>query len=146
MTTILFVCIHNSARSQMAEAFVNAMASDRMQAQSAGLEAGSLNPRVVAVMAESGIDISLKRSKTVQEMLEAKKSFDYVVTVCDAAAAERCPLFPGRALRRTWSFPDPSSLQGDEEHILESIRIVRDQIKQAVQELIVEIDSLGAGA
>ncbi len=144
MIHVLFVCIHNSARSQMAEAFLNQLAGDRYQAQSAGLEAGQLNPRVVRAMQELSIDISANRAKTVQEMLETQQKFDYVITVCDAASAERCPLFPGIAERRSWSFPDPAALSGSEEQIMDDIRTVRDQIHKAILDFIAETTFSGA--
>jgi len=104
-TKILFVCIHNSARSQMAEAFVNRYCSECFEAESAGLEPGNLNPIVIEAMAEDGIDISQNATKSVDEILRAGKTYDYVVTVCDEASAERCPIFPGRPA--TCAMPSP---------------------------------------
>ncbi len=89
-TKVIFICIHNSARSQMAEMFLNELAGDRFEAKSAGLEAGKLNPFVVKAMGEIGIDMSANKTKTVQDILETGESFDYVITVCDKEAAERC--------------------------------------------------------
>lgn len=133
---VLFVCIHNSARSQMAETFLNEMAYDRFEAESAGLEAGKLNPFVVKAMFEVGLDISSNRTKTVQEMLKARKAYDWVITVCDKEAAERCPLFPGAGNRDHWSFPDPSSFEGDNEEKLAFARGVRDQIRDRIKKFI----------
>ncbi|UFS70618.1 arsenate reductase ArsC [Geomonas sp. RF6] len=135
---VLFVCIHNSARSQMAEAFVNHLAGDRFLADSAGLEPGVLNPCVVEVMAEVGIDISQKRTKSVDEVQKSGASFDYVITVCDEASAERCPVFPGGTKRLAWSFPDPSALQGSHEAKLEATREIRDAIKARVEKFVAE--------
>src|SRR5262249_7238510 len=105
---VLFVCIHNSARSQMAEAFLNDLCPDHFAAHSAGLEPGSLNPVVVEAMREVGLDISRNRTKSVDDVLKSGKTFAHVITVCDQTSAERCPIFPGAATRLHWSFPDPS--------------------------------------
>lgn len=131
---VLFVCIHNSARSQMAEAWLNHLCGDRFEAQSAGLEPGTLNPLVVESMAEVGIDIANKPTKAVADLLKAGARFDYVVTVCDAASAERCPVFPGVAKRIHWGFPDPSRLPGDREAKLRRIAEIREDIRRKVEE------------
>lgn len=130
--TVLFVCVHNSARSQMAEAFVNHFAGDKFFAESAGIEPGSLNQNVVKVMMEVGIDISKNKTKDVFEFLKAGKSFNYVITVCEREAAEKCPIFPGISKRVEWSFKDPSKLQGSQDEILEKTREIRDEIKQQI--------------
>jgi len=131
---VLFVCIHNSARSQMAEAFLNAQAGGAIVAYSAGLERGNLNPVVVRAMKELGIDISGSRSKHVDDLDIASRDYDYVVTVCDEARAEQCPIYPTQGERLHWSFPDPSSFTGSEEVRLEKTREVRDAIRQRVDE------------
>lgn len=136
---ILFVCIHNSARSQMAEAFVNYSGLPGVKAESAGLEKGNLNPLVVDSMREIGIDISANQTKTVASMLEAGRSFDYVVTVCDGANGERCPIFPGKGQRLHWDLPDPSALQGNREEVLPKIAEIRDEIKSRVAEFLSQI-------
>ena len=133
---VLFVCVHNSARSQMAEAFVNNLAGDRFRAISAGLEKGTLNPLAVNVMSEAGIDISKNKTKEVFDFYKQGLHFDYVVTVCDAASSERCPVFPGVTKTLHWFFDDPSSFTGSEEERLQKARLVRDQIKQMVKEFI----------
>ena len=130
---VLFVCIHNSARSQMAEAFVNRFCEGQITAQSAGLEPGKLNPLVVEAMNELGFDISKNRTKSVDSFLRSGELFDLVVTVCDETSAERCPVFPGRVQRMHWGFPDPSSFHGTREERLEMTRQVRDQIRQRVE-------------
>ncbi len=129
---VLFVCVHNSARSQMAEAYLNRLGGDRCEVESAGIEPGTLNPLVVEVMKEDGIDISANRTKGVDDFLKAGKQFAYVITVCDEAAAERCPIFPGSGQRLHWGFPDPSAFRGSREERLEKTREVRDQIKRRV--------------
>jgi arsenate reductase len=135
---VLFVCIHNSARSQMAEAFLNHLGADRFEAESAGLEPGTLNPLVVAVMREEGIDISGNRTKGVEEFLKEGRRYDFVVTVCDETSAERCPVFPGPATRLHWGFADPSSLAGNEDERLAATRTIRDQIRERVEAFLRE--------
>lgn len=136
---ILFVCIHNSARSQMAEAFLKDIAGDRFEAESAGIEPGRLNPLVVRVMQDIGIDISSHETKSVQSLIDQKKTFDYVITVCDEASAERCPVFPGQGKRIHMGFEDPSSFQGDEATKIAKTASVRDQIKAKIEQWVKEI-------
>jgi protein-tyrosine-phosphatase len=131
---ILFVCIHNSARSQMAEAFVNQMCKGSYEAHSAGLEPGVLNPLVVEAMQEVGIDIAGAKTKSVAEMLAGGPTFTRVVTVCDEASAERCPTFPGGAQRDHWGFPDPSALAGTHEERMVAVRRIRDDIRHRVSQ------------
>jgi arsenate reductase len=128
---VLFVCIHNSARSQMAEAFLNQICGDIFEAHSAGIEPGKLNPIVVEAMQEIGIDISGNRTKSVADFLS--QQFAYVITVCDETSAERCPIFPGRTKRLHWGFPDPSTFQGSHDEKLARTREIRDQIKARVE-------------
>jgi arsenate reductase len=141
---VLFVCIHNSARSQMAEAFLNQHCPHHFHAQSAGLEPGKLNPIVVQAMRESGLDISQNRTKAVLDFLKRDERFDYVITVCDETSAERCPIFPGVATRLHWGFPDPSSFSGTPEEKLERTREVRDEIKSRIESWCAE--TCGAAA
>ena len=136
--SILFVCIHNSARSQMAEAFLNHYDGKSLIAESAGLEPGKLNPNAVKVMQEVGIDISHKGTQEVFDLFKKGRLFQAVITVCDEASAEGCPIFPGVVRRLGWSFPDPSGFTGTEEEILENTRKVRDDIKEAVLAFIDE--------
>jgi len=137
---VLFVCIHNSARSQMAEAFLNQICGEQFEAFSAGIEPGKLNPIVVEAMREVGIDISANRTKSVADMQSGKR-FDYVVTVCDETSAERCPVFPGATQRLHWGFPDPSALQGDFHGRLTQTREIRDAVKAKVEQWCVEVCS-----
>jgi arsenate reductase len=136
---VLFVCIHNSARSQMAEAWLNHLYGERFEAQSAGLEAGKLNTLAVAAMKEAGIDISHKKTQTVFNLFDRGELFSYVITVCDEASAEQCPIFPGLAKRLHWSFTDPSQLTGTEEERLAKVRIIRDDIKAALESWYAEL-------
>ncbi len=139
---VLFVCIHNSARSQMAEAFLNQICGNEFEAHSAGLEPGKLNPTVVEVMKEVGIDISGNQTKSVFDMIKSGKMFAYVITVCDEASAERCPIFVGITKRLHWSFADPSQFQDAEK--LAKTREVRDAIKKKIEQWCEEVCSLAA--
>lgn len=134
MKKVLFVCIHNSARSQMAEAFLNHICPEFFEAHSAGLEPGTLNPLVIEVMGEIGIDISSHCTKSVDEMLEGGRVFSHIVTVCDGASAERCPMFPGAGQRLHWGFPDPSTLTGTRKDRIKIVRDIRDMIQERVQQ------------
>lgn len=133
MKRVLFLCVHNSARSQMAEAFLKKHGGSAFQPESAGLEPGKLNPYVVRAMAEVGIDISANATKSVFGIASSGRGFDYVVTVCSPEAAERCPFFPGPAAKLHWPFDDPSSFKGSDEEIMERVRKVRDGIEEAVK-------------
>ncbi|MGE5444071.1 MAG: arsenate reductase ArsC [Ignavibacteriales bacterium] len=131
---VLFVCVHNSTRSQMAEALLNEMCGDEFEVQSAGLTPGRLNPLAVEVMREVGIDISKKETRSVFDVWKSGQVFAYVITVCDETSAEQCPIFPGVTTRLHWSFPDPSTFEGIGEEKLERTRDVRDMIKIMIQE------------
>lgn len=136
---VLFVCIHNSARSQMAEAFLNKLGSDWFEAQSAGLEPGKLNPIVVEAMKEAGIDISNNKTKSVKGFYNMGERYDYVFTVCDAASGQLCPIFPGAKKQVHMQFEDPGAFTGTYEEKLAKTRVVRDQIKKAMQDFIDDI-------
>lgn len=134
---VLFVCVHNSARSQMAEAFLNQMAGDRFQAESAGLEPTEVNPLVVEAMREVGIDISMNRAKSVFDFYKESRLYRYVIPVCDEAA-QRCPIFPGFARTLHWSFEDPAGFTGSREEKLAKVRQVRERISERIEEFIGE--------
>ena len=136
MKRVLFVCIHNSARSQMAEAFLNHLGAGVFEAESAGLEPGRLNPRVIKVMQEVGIDISQNPTKSTDDLLRLGKHYDIVVTVCDGASGQRCPMFPGVKKNYHWDLADPSSFQGEEETVLQQVRLVRDEIKRRIEQMV----------
>jgi arsenate reductase len=131
---ILFLCTHNSARSQMAEGLLRDMAVERFEVHSAGTEAALVRPQAIKVMKELGIDISGQESKTLKRYLG--EPFDYVITVCDDAN-EACPFFPGARRRLHWSFEDPAAAEGSEEERLGVFRKVRDQIKERIEEELV---------
>lgn len=128
---VLILCTANSARSQMAEGLLRALADEQFEVFSAGAKPSTVNPLAVAAMDERGIDIRSHRSKHLNEFLS--QPFDYVITVCDNAA-ESCPVFPGPAKRIHWSFPDPAAVQGSDEERLASFRQVRDAIEARFRE------------
>lgn len=140
---VLFVCVHNSARSQMAEAFLNQLAEDEFEAESAGLEPGIMNPLVVEVMKEINIDLSGKTTKSVFEFFKQGRSYNFVISVCDEANSERCPVFVGISKRLSWSFTDPSSFDGSIEEKLAKTRWVRDCIKIEVESFIKSHHQIG---
>jgi arsenate reductase len=127
---VLFLCTHNSARSQMAEGLLRHLGAGRFRAFSAGTEAARVRPLAIRIMAEIGIDIAGQESKTLQRYLG--EPFDAVITVCDDAN-ETCPIFPGARRRLHWSFPDPSRAVGTEEEQLATYRAVRDAIRSRIE-------------
>ena len=129
-TRVLFLCTHNSARSQMAEAFLNQLGKGRFHAFSAGTEARGLHPLSIQAMAEAGIDISLQESKTIDDFTDEK--FDLLITVCDEAN-EACPYFANATQRRHWSFPDPSRAAGDADAQFAAFASVRDAIRDRIE-------------
>ena len=128
----------------MAEAFLNLACGEAFTAHSAGLEPGKLNPIVVAVMQEIGVDISAHQTKSVDDMLRSGGKFDWVITVCDETSAERCPVFPGGTKRLHWGFADPSSFEGSREEKLRHTRLVRDQIKAKIESWCAEVCPMAA--
>ena len=143
---VLFICVHNSARSQMAEAFLNEICCCDFEAHSAGLEPGNLNPLAVVAMREIGIDISHNQTQSVFDVFKSGELFAYVITVCDESSAERCPIFPGVTKRLHWSFPDPAGLTGTREERLAGTRKIRDQIRARVEMWCDEMCVVEAGA
>ena len=127
--SVLFVCIHNSARSQMAEELLRKLGGDRFEVESAGIEPGVLNPLVVDVLKEVGIDISNKETKSVFDLYKSGRLFNYVITVCDESSAEGCPVFAGICTRLHWSFSDPSKFEGTRKEKVAKIKEVRNQIE-----------------
>jgi arsenate reductase (thioredoxin) len=136
---VLFICVHNAARSQMCEALLTHYGSDRFEAQSAGLEPGELNPLAVEVMAEIGIDISQNKTKSVFDVWKSGEAFEYVIAVCDAESAEKCPIFPGLTNRLHWPFHDPSKLTGTHEQQLQKVRQIRDEIAAKIQDWLASL-------
>ena len=135
---VLFICTHNSARSQMAEGLLRSLAGEDFEVFSAGTEATFVRPLAIRAMAELGIDISGQQSKTLDRYIGER--FDDVITVCDDAA-EACPVFPGTVRRRHWSFEDPSKATGNEAEQLGVYRRVRDAIRERIEhELLANAD------
>lgn len=128
---VLFLCTHNAARSQMAEALLRWLAGDRVEVYSAGTEPSRVHPMAVRAMAELGIDIGGAESKSLRRFLG--QPFDWVITVCDQAA-EACPIFPGAARRLHWSLPDPSATSGSEEERYRQFRVVRDRLLEHLRQ------------
>lgn len=134
---VLFICIHNSARSQMAETFLKHLFSNKFEVFSAGTEPSKINTYVMKVMAEVGFDLSNKTTKNVKEFLDF--GIDIVVTVCDGAK-KTCPFFPGAKKDLHQAFPDPSSFTGSDYEILENVRKVRDDIKAWIESTFDNLD------
>jgi arsenate reductase (thioredoxin) len=139
MPRILFICVHNGGRSQMCEAFLKHYARDRFDAQSAGLEPGELNPLAVRAMAEIGFDISHNKTKSVFDVWKGGEAFQYVIAVCDAESAEKCPIFPGVTTRLHWPFHDPSKVRGTHEQKLQKVREIRDEIASKIQDWLASV-------
>ncbi|MEO0117229.1 MAG: arsenate reductase ArsC [candidate division WOR-3 bacterium] len=137
---VLFLCTHNSARSQMAEGILNHLFGDRFRAFSAGIEPSSLHPLAIKVMSEVGIDISQQRAKSIKEF--QGEEFDFVITVCDKAK-ETCPFFPKAKEYKHWSFPDPSAREGTEEERLKVFREIRERIREKIEEEFIKEENDG---
>ncbi|QCQ21743.1 arsenate reductase ArsC [Desulfoglaeba alkanexedens] len=138
---VLFICVHNSGRSQMAEAFLNDLGSGRFVAESAGLEPRPIHPQVITVMKELGYDLSRNSSDSVFEFFRQGRLYDYVITVCEEAVEERCPVFPGIACRLRWPFPNPEELAGSEEEMAAALRKIRNDIRRKIIDFIQEVSS-----
>ncbi len=122
----------------MTEEFIRQAAGDRALVTSAGIEPGDLNPIVVELLKEDGINIEGKQTRSVFDLHQRGESFDYVIAVCDKEAAERCPIFPAEKERLHWPFPDPSKAQGTQEEKLAYVRPIRDQIREKTREFVNE--------
>lgn len=133
---VLFVCIHNSARSQIAEELLRKYAPDDFDVESAGFEVSDINPLAIETLQEEGIDISNKKTNSVFEFFKQGKLFNYVITVCDEGNAQRCPLFPGLNNRIHWSFEDPKTFEGSAEEKLQKIGVVKEKIRTEILKFI----------
>lgn len=133
---VLFICVHNSARSQIAAAFLNKICPAHFEAHSAGLDVSEVNPLAIAAMSEVGIDISRNRTQTVFDAWRAGTMFTHVIRVCSEAESEAraCPIFPSPVVRLSWPFEDPASFQGSPGAKLEQMRSVRDAIELKIRE------------
>lgn len=135
----LFLCSHNSARSQMAESLLRHYGGERFEVYSAGLEPSQVNPFTRQVLAEVGLDMEGQYAKNLTDYWGGKYHFTYLITVCDRAE-EKCPLFPFATHRLYWPFEDPSAAQGTDESKAQVFRQVRDQIADKIQGWIVELE------
>lgn len=136
---VLFICVHNSARSQMAEELLRKRADDMFEVESAGLEPGVLNPYVIKILKDDeGIDISGKKTKSAIDLAERGKKYDYVITVCDESSSEKCPVFPGGAKRIHWGFPDPSVIKGPDDEVTEKIKKIKEEIKSRIEQFVTD--------
>ncbi len=131
---ILFVCIHNSGRSQMAEAFLNELGGPEFVAESAGVEPRPINPDVARVMQEVGHDLSGAQSDDIVDFFREGRLYEQVIYVCERGAEKDCPVFPGVRKTLHWPYPDPAELSGDEAARLDSLREIRDRIRERVEE------------
>ena len=146
MDRVLFVCVHNSARSQMAEAYLKLLGAEDFEVESAGFEPTQINPLVVEVMGEEGVDLSEKQTQKVFDLFKAGKIYNYVITVCSESAAEQCPIFPGMTHRLHLPFADPAEVLGSHDERLQKIRVIRDQIKSMILEFVDWVRSGGTTA
>jgi len=138
---VLFLCTHNSARSQIAEAFLRKYAGDRFDVYSAGLEPTAIHPLAREVLEEIGLDISRQYSKDLAQFL-GKIHFGYLITVCARAESE-CPIFPGVSIRFHWPIEDPAAFEGTDEEKLTKFREIRDQIDERIKSWLREVSSTG---
>jgi arsenate reductase len=136
MVRVLFLCVHNSARSQMGEAFLNDLGKGLFVAESAGLERGTLNPYVVEAMAEVGYDIAGNQVDAVFDFFKEGRQYSYVIKVCDEINGQRCPIFPHTLQEHYWNLPDPAAFTGTHEEILAKVREIRDEIQRRVLRFI----------
>ncbi len=134
--SVLFICVHNAARSQMAAAFLKRMGGEAFAVESAGLSPTSVNPLVVEAMAEKGIDLSGATTQSAFDLFRQGRLFEYVITVCDESSEKQCPVFPGVVHREHWPFEDPAALEGAHAHRLAGVRLIRDRIEEAVSAFV----------
>ncbi len=137
-TRVLFICVHNSGRSQMAEAFLKNLAGDRFQVESAGFQPTTIHPLVVEAMGEVGLDLSKNQTQSVFKLYQEGRLFNYVITVCQKSAENECPLFPGVTRRLNWPFDNPEAFEGTHEQKLAQVRRVRNEIRARIEEWVRE--------
>lgn len=136
MEKVLFICVHNSARSQIAEEYLKTLAGSDFEVQSAGFEPTEINPLVIEAMAEEGVDLSDKKTQSVFELFKRGSVFKYVITVCDDSVDDKCPVYPGMTHRLHLPFKDPAKVQGTHEQKMVQVREIRNQIKEVIKEFI----------
>jgi arsenate reductase len=132
-TRVLFVCVHNSARSQMAQALLRHIGGAHFTVESAGFEPQAINPLAIEAMRDIGLDLIGAKSQSVFDLFRAGRRYDYVISVCDEAAGERCPIFPGITQRVTWSFPDPAAFEGSRDERLAKMVQLREHIASRIE-------------
>lgn len=133
---VLFLCEHNSARSQIAEAFLKKIGNDCFEVESAGLEIKPINPLAIEAMNEIGIDISKKKAQSVFDLYKKGRRYHYVITVCDKSVAEKCPIFPNTLKQLHWPFDDPSQFSGSWDDRIKKTRRIREEIKEKIEKWI----------
>lgn len=133
---VLFICVHNSARSQMAEEYVRVLSDGRLTVESAGFEPTEVNSLVIEAMKEEGIDLSGKKTQGVFDLFKQGRTYRYVITVCDESEGGQCPIFPGMTHRLHLPFPDPAKLTGTHEVIMTEVRKIRDEIKRLMSDFV----------
>ncbi|MEG6549889.1 arsenate reductase ArsC [Desulfocurvibacter africanus] len=136
MKRVLFICVHNSARSQMAEEYLRKFGGNEYTVESAGFEPTEINPLVVEAMLEEGSDLSAKQTQSVFQLFKQGRVFHYVVTVCDESEEGNCPIFPGMTHRLHLPFPDPAKLTGTHAEKLAKVLEIRDSIKERMKEFV----------
>ncbi len=136
MEKVLFICVHNSARSQIAEAYLKELGGDDFKVESAGFEPTEINTMVVKAMKEEGFDLSGKTTQSAFDLFKQGRMYTYVITVCDESVDGQCPLFPGMTHRLHLPFADPGKVEGTEEEKMVHVREIRDKIKAAVAEFV----------
>ncbi len=141
MEKVLFICVHNSARSQMAEEFLRQLGGNDFEVYSAGFEPTEINPLVLEVMREEGIDLSEKVTRSVFDLYREGKIFNYVITVCNKSNDRDCPVFPGIVHRMNLPFEDPAQLEGSQDEKLAKARSIRDSIKNTVSQFAESVKS-----
>ncbi|MBN2109970.1 MAG: arsenate reductase ArsC [Methanosarcinaceae archaeon] len=133
---VLFICVHNSGRSQIAEEYLKRIGGDRFEVESAGYRPTSLHPLVLKVMEEDGFDLSGKKTQSTWDLFKEGRLFGYVITVCDREYEEECPLFSRPFVQLNWPYPDPESFTGTDEEKLDQARILRDSIKTRIVQFV----------
>lgn len=129
---VLFICVHNSARSQMAEGFLKKLGGQDFIAESAGLEPGEINPLAIDAMKEIGIDLRSQSTNSVFDYYKEGRLYHYVITVCDTLTEQKCPIFPGTANRILWNLDDPAAFEGTYEERLQATRLIRDELENKI--------------
>lgn len=137
-TKVLFICVHNSGRSQIAEEYLKRIAGDHFEVESAGLNPTELHPLVRKVLEEDGFELNDKKTQAAWDLFREGKLYKYVITVCDKAHEKDCPIFPRPFNQLNWPFPDPESFTGTEEEKIVQFRSLRDSIKMRVEEFVEE--------